>query len=474
MNSFIRDSLGRLSTDANKLGTFNYSYVGVTNRLNTLTYPGGTTANYIYFPNLQDKRLQQIKNQTSASVLLSQFDYTYDYEGEIKTWTKNYPGLATPQRHDLGYDNADQLLTAPLKKTTNNALVKQYIYGYDLAANRTSEQVANTTTTSMPNGVNEITSQSGGTTRTLSYDPNGSMTNNGLTRSFEWDGANRLVAINYTGTTQRSEFSYDGLNRCVKIVEKTGTTVNSTRKIVWCGTEKCEYRNASNAIQFQLYSQGQYQSATPYFYMRDHLGSIREMVNGSGTVVARYDYDSWGRSTTVIGTNKPDFNFTGLYQHAKSGLDLAAYRAYDPDLGRWLSRDPIGEKGGLNLYEYVNNDPMRWTDPLGLFLPPPPPVVNPVVVAGAAGLYVGGFIYNAAPDFWSNALWGWLFKVQPQPIPQKSSRCQKPENCPLEIEENLGPLAGYRCEYWCRNSGTKKVIWVPWEEGGCPQYIPDP
>jgi len=48
----------------------------ITNGLSALTYTGGMTANYTYFPNLQDKRLQQIKNQTSASVLLSQFDYT--------------------------------------------------------------------------------------------------------------------------------------------------------------------------------------------------------------------------------------------------------------------------------------------------------------------------------------------------------------------------------------------------------------
>ncbi len=340
------DSLGRLSSDANKLGTFNYSYVGVTDRLQTLTYPGGTTANYTYFPNLQDKRLQQIKNQTSASVLLSQFDYTYDTEGQLLTWTKNYPGLPTPQRYDLGYDNADQLLTAPLKKTTNNALVRQYIYGYDPASNRTSERVGNATTNSVPNNVNEITSQSGATNRTLTYDLNGSLTSDGGTRTFEWDGANRLVAVNYTGTNQRSEFSYDGLNRCVKIVEKTGNTVNSTRKFVLCGTEKCEYRNNNGAVQLQLFSQGQYQGGSnAYYYTRDHLGSIREMTDVSGTVVARYDYDPWGRSTTVIGTNKPDFNFTGLYQHAKSGLDMATYRFYDPDLGRWLNRDPIGESG---------------------------------------------------------------------------------------------------------------------------------
>ena len=60
-------------------------------------------------------RLQQIKNLNSSNHnnLISQFDYTYDAEGEILTWTKNYAGLAAPQRFDLGYDNADQVLTAP-------------------------------------------------------------------------------------------------------------------------------------------------------------------------------------------------------------------------------------------------------------------------------------------------------------------------------------------------------------------------
>jgi len=174
------------------------------------------------------------------------------------------------------------------------------------------------------------------------------------------------VAINFTGTTKRSEFTYDGLSRCEKIVEKTNGSVTSTRKLVWCDQQICEYRGANNAVQMMIYPQGQYASATPYFYTRDHLGSVREMVDASGTVLARYDYDSWGRSTTVINTNKPDFNFTGLYRHSKSNLDFATYRAYDPDLGRWLSRDPIAENAGTNLYRYVRNNPTGLVDPKGL------------------------------------------------------------------------------------------------------------
>jgi RHS repeat-associated protein len=208
-------------------------------------------------------------------------------------------------------------------------------------------------------------SQSGGVTRTLSYDPNGSLTNDGLTRTFEWDGTNRLVAINYTGTTNRSEFTYDGLSRCVKIVEKTNGSVTSTRKFVWCGNDKCEFRDAGDVVTDFIYPQGQYTGGIKYFYTRDHLGSIREMYRSNGTVVARYDYDPWGRSRTVLNTTLPDFNFTGLYRHSMSNLDMAVYRFYDPDLGRWLNRDPIEERGGLNLYGYVANDPLNLIDPLG-------------------------------------------------------------------------------------------------------------
>ena len=152
---------------------------------------------------------------------------------------------------------ANQLLTAPLKKTTNNALIRQYTYGYDPASNRTSELVGTTTTNSTPNNLNELISQSGGATRTLTYDLNGNLVNDGSSRTFEWDAANRLVAVNYTGTTKRSEFTYDGLSRMVKIVEKTGNTVNSTRQFVWCGMDKCEYRNGSNTVNARIFQHGQ-------------------------------------------------------------------------------------------------------------------------------------------------------------------------------------------------------------------------
>jgi RHS repeat-associated protein len=116
-----------------------------------------------------------------------------------------------------------------------------------------------------------------------------------------------------------------------------------------------------------VYPQGQVSGSTSYFYTRDHLGSIREMrSNGKkGATVARFDYDPYGRSTAVTSNTLPDFNFTGLYRHAASNLDFAVFRAYDPDLGRWLNRDPIAELGGINMYSYVANDALNLRDPVG-------------------------------------------------------------------------------------------------------------
>lgn len=364
------DSLGRVSTDVNNLGSFTNSYEGVSSRLSKIAYPGGASANFLYFPNANDKRLQQIKNLNDdkhvKKQLISQFDYTYDVEGQIMSWSRSLPDLPVVLRSDFGYDNADQLTSAPLKNASTNALLVPFSYGYDVAGNRTSETIGPTTTTSTPNSVNAITSQSGGVNRTLSYDLNGNITSDGGTRTFEWDAANRLVAINYTGQTTRSEFSYDGLSRVAKIVEKNGATINSTRKFVWSGQEKCEFRDANDAVTLRVYSQGQHNGTTAYFFTRDHLGSVREMFTGGGTVVARYEYDPYGRPTTIVGTTSTDFNFTGLYRHAKSNLDLATYRAYDPELGRWLNRDPVGESGGHNLYSYTGNNSTNSTDTSGL------------------------------------------------------------------------------------------------------------
>jgi RHS repeat-associated protein len=100
-----------------------------------------------------------------------------------------------------------------------------------------------------------------------------------------------------------------------------------------------------------------------YYFSYDHLSSVREVTDTSGNVVSRYDYDPYGRLTVNQGV-PPRFGFAGQYYHSPSGLDLTEYRAYDPNLGRWESRDPVPFLGA-NLYTYADDDPQDLLDPDG-------------------------------------------------------------------------------------------------------------
>jgi len=193
--------------------------------------------------------------------------------------------------------------------------------------------------------------------------------------SYVWDAANRLTAVNEPGGGQ-SQFTYDGFGRRVQITESTSGTVTSTKNLVWDGMGIAEETNSSNVVTKIYFREGVQVSGSDYYYTRDHLGSIREITATTGTnvaIVARYDYDPYGQQTQLSGTVTADFGFTGHYIHQPSGLLLAPYRAYSTSLGRWISRDPIAERGGINLYQYAGNDPIAWTDPTGLIRGPFPP-----------------------------------------------------------------------------------------------------
>jgi RHS repeat-associated protein len=144
----------------------------------------------------------------------------------------------------------------------------------------------------------------------------------------------------------------------------------STNNFVWCGNRICEARLADNSLWRQYFKLGQISFTsgvgTNYFYNLDHLGSVREITDNSGAVVSQSTYDPYGIRTNLQGIIFSDFGYAGMYQHPRSGLNLTMFRAYSPTLGRWLSRDPLGESMGTNLYSYVMNDPIDFIDPLGL------------------------------------------------------------------------------------------------------------
>ena len=205
-----------------------------------------------------------------------------------------------------------------------------------------------------------------GTARALTYDLNGNMTDNGNGQTYEWDAVNRLTKITYTDGT-RTEFTYDGLDRRIKIIEKnSGGSVTSEKRFVWDGSSIVEERDGSNTLAKRFHAQGQMSGSTKLFYSTDHLGSVREMTDSTGAIGARYDYAPYGLRTRLSGDLDADFGFEGMYCHAVSRLNLTLYRAYDANIGRFISRDPIGEDGGVNLYGFCLNDPVNGIDPFGL------------------------------------------------------------------------------------------------------------
>ena len=123
----------------------------------------------------------------------------------------------------------------------------------------------------------------------------------------------------------------------------------------------------------RFYNLGQMNSSTIYFYYQDMLGSTRELTDNSGGIQAEYLFDPFGRVSRLSENVASDFQYAGYYIHPRSGLNLTATRTYSPMLGRFISIDTLDEKGGadgndannplVNLYAYVDNDPIDWTDP---------------------------------------------------------------------------------------------------------------
>ncbi len=385
-------------------------------RLN-VALPNGQTTQFSYFGGTSDPRLQTLRNATGSGGLLSQFDYTYSAVGDILSWTQNNPGLPHPRQYAFGYDADSELTSANLQDTVTSGVLRTQAYAYDAAMNRSSVQDGNSVATETPNNLNQLTGTSGGgamrfagtvskpatvtvggnaatvradgsyegwaavagtgtttvhivakdssgnvtddyanvspgavTAQSFGYDLNGKQTAAGPSGSqttYGWDAADRLVTITQGGNVTR--FDYDGQSRRVR-ESLNGAEV---RHWVWAGLSLAEERDANNNVTRRFFAQGEQIAGQPYFYTRDHLGSVRELIDGSQTARARYAYDVYGQRSANQITSSPveaSFGYTGHYFHVASGLHLAPYRAYNTQIGRWISRDPIEEEGGLNLY----------------------------------------------------------------------------------------------------------------------------
>ena len=116
-----------------------------------------------------------------------------------------------------------------------------------------------------------------------------------------------------------------------------------------------------------LISSTKYDVPNTIYYNYDGLGSVRQLTDDTETVVAEYTYDAFGNLIASTGTADNTYGFTGEQQFNEAdNLVFLRARYYDSRIGRFISRDPIGTKGGINLYGYVGNNSTNYIDPKGL------------------------------------------------------------------------------------------------------------
>jgi RHS repeat-associated protein len=112
-------------------------------------------------------------------------------------------------------------------------------------------------------------------------------------------------------------------------------------------------------------------STNAYYATADANGNITDYVTETGSVAARFAYDAFGRviSESIAQGLEPTaftHRFSSKYQDVETGLNYYGFRYYDPEMGRWLNRDPIGERGGLNVLMFTLNNGVNYFDFLGL------------------------------------------------------------------------------------------------------------
>ncbi len=371
------------------MGTFDYSYVqGSVQLIEEIAGPVATTTNswesgrnvlqkkenkvgtavrssYEYFVNALGQREGQIHDGSVLGGSDGAFSYRYNARGEIAEVKRGanptYPSIgAVSHTWDYDYDAIGNRLTA------------------DATGSGTSGSVSYT-----PNALNQYTAIA---SLSPSYDLDGNATAYPVPASpasnanLAWDGENRLVSLTVAGTT--TSYLYDAMSR--RISKTTGSASTLTVYDGWNPIADFQKSGTASATLSRRYQWGldlsgslqgaggvggllAIQISNLYYPLYDGNGNVTEYLNAAGTAAASFMYDAYGntiRDTDTAGNF--DIRFSTKRRDAESGLYYYGYRYYDPVTGRWLNRDPIEEDGGVNLYGFVENDPIDWVDVLGL------------------------------------------------------------------------------------------------------------
>ncbi|MHB1342625.1 MAG: RHS repeat-associated core domain-containing protein [Thermoleophilia bacterium] len=305
---------------------------------------------------------------------------TYDSRGRIAS----HDLLASPTRalasaETFGFDTADRLTS--WNRTGLGA--GSATYAYVSSGNLTTATVSGATTVFTSDAENRLTrSVAGSIVTTFTNDLYGRrtarITPSGTT-TYTWDPSGHLSSVTSADTTVTYAYGITGMRESKIIETASGTTQT---KSVWAGSELAAEQDSDGTRYTYLwgpdrtplsvsveYSTG---ATETFAYHTDALGSVVAMADESGSVVARYAYDPYGRCTAATGeeiaTRNP-LRYRAYYADAETGMFYLPARYYDPATYRFLSQDPAAPSAGdplsLNAYAYCLGDPVGASDPSG-------------------------------------------------------------------------------------------------------------
>jgi RHS repeat-associated protein len=301
--------------------------------------------------------LQSITHKGPTENVISSHIYDYDAANRITTW------VIDGQNSTYTYDKTNQLVTADYATQSDES------YTYDKNGNRTNPgYVTGKDNQLLADGVH-----------TYSYDNEGNMvtrthSGTGVVTSYEWDHRNRLVRVtdrNGVTVNQTVEFTFDAVNRRLsESVNSAMIRFSYNHLDPWV-----DFDNGSVAINRYMLGQDIDQllsrkeiSGNSEWYLTDGVGSVRAISGREGDLHAVTTYEAFGKAIKSPSSSNFDrFSFTGRELNAATGLYYYRARNYSGNLGRFITKDPIGfEAGDYNLYRYVENRPLSENDPLGL------------------------------------------------------------------------------------------------------------
>jgi RHS repeat-associated protein len=310
--------------------------------------------------------LSEVKHTNAANTVLEDFTYTWNAANLLSSETDTISG--TPTTTNYTYDVSNQLTGAGGGS-----------YSFDANGNRTL-------TGYQTGPANQLTTDGNWNDK---YDPEGNLIekdgvsggpNAGLTWKYGYDNLNHLVsAAKYSGGTLQIQvgLSYDVFGNLVEedITQGSTTVIKFAYNLVsgngnsWADLNSSnqvqtrrEYLDAMDAVFARIASDG-----TEAWYLTDHLGSVRGLMNNSGSLVDTLTTDAWGNITSESSPSTGDrFKFGGGQWDATIALEHFGERWYDPMNGRWISQDPLGLAADSNPYRDVANNPTNATDPSGL------------------------------------------------------------------------------------------------------------